>query len=1070
MAVTVALSHRSEPGVENFSRHNSAINVVNQPRRIAPNLMKKNFLPVRTAVLTAIAFVQFAFGSAAVAQTTVSLSVTDAVVGETWPGQSPNPANIRVSRTGSTAGALTVWVKLSGTAVRGADYSFGVAVGTFVSIPAGSAHLDISVNPIDDLAVEVTETVRFELDDETASGTPTPYSLGNDKVTVNLLDNDSLPPPALVSVESWEDGSEGYDGEAPTPGSIRIARSGNTAAALTVSYSVEGIATPGDDYAALSGSVVIPAGATFADVVVTPVDDDELEISEWVTLTILPSPSTGAFPPPASAYAFGDSVSADVTIYDNEIPPTRAVVDVAAVNGASENTGGAPVAGAFRFTRSANMDVAVTVAYSVGGSATEGTDYAGLSGSVTIPAGVEFVNVVVTPVDDAALDAGETVALTIVPSDCPEPFPPAECYVVGASGSASLTISDNEIAPTVTLIATQNPAVFGQPGAGIGALTASSATGYIASYEVRVDGAVRLTSGTGYPTPLAAGTVLQINIPIPNVTIGSHTVQVTVTDNQGFTATATSPLVIAFIVPTYSKMSVTAVDAEMAEGGANTATFRITVDAPMPTNQYVVYRLASPGPGVDFGYPAGYSNGNWPMFWPVGPTDYGYAYFPAGTTSVDVVVAAVDDAINEGTETLTLSLSYPFVFNSFFDERAFEGIVQFTEGGFYTPPYDPYALPVRYFDYDIVQPNVATAVILDNDTEPTPFAFVSITTTDADAAETDPGAPPNVGTFTVSRVGPTDLPLSVNYQLTARPRDIPLRFPIPVQAQSGVDFAALPTVGSVVIPAGATSVPIVISPIQDSTVETSEYVQINLQPSYYAVPSPLSYLLYGGTVASLVIRDLAPSAFTPVVRIKASDGMAFEAGATQRTGAFLVERIGSTTTSLTVPYTIGGTATNGVDFAPPLTGTVTIPAGALNAPIVIDPVADGITEPIEIVVLTLQSPPPDVSPVPYVISAAGYNSNTAGVSIRDVPPPGYGLSPRQLIVARRLGRLHPIVPVPVPAVPPPAGAPPINWAVEASSDLVVWEEIGKTTDPDEFVDVTAGDAEQRFYRFRQVAP
>ena len=1005
------------------------------------------------------------FGSLAHAQTTVTLSITDGIVAETLLGQSPNPGNVRIARTGSTASPLTVWVRLRGTAVLGSDYMLGVPVGDYVIIPAGSAQLDLPITPIDDPDVEVTETVRVELNDTTINDTPVPYTRANTRVTVNLLDNDSLPVPPLVSIETWEDGAEGYDGAPPTPGKFHIVRSGNTAVAVTVLYSVDGSATPDDDYAPLSGSVVIPAGETFADVVVDPLDDGELEGQEWVTLTILPSPGQNIFPPPANAYAFGGAVSADVTIYDNEIPPTRAIVDVAPLNNGSEGTAGAPVPAAFRFTRSANMDVAVTVAYSLGGSATA-ADYAAVSGSVTIPAGVASADVAIVPVDDALLESVESVILTIVPSDCPEPFPPAECYLVGASGTASVTISDNEVVPTVSVTATQNPAVFGQPGAGIGTITASAAGGHIVSYQVRVDGVLRATTSTGYTTPPAPGTPFTGNFPIPNVTIGSHTVQVTVTDHQGFTASATTPLVIAFIIPTYPKMSVTAVDAEMAEGGANTATFRITVDAPMPTNQYVVYRLSSPGPGYDFYYPAGYSNLNWPMSWPVGPTDYGYAYFPAGATSVDVVVAAVDDAINEGTETLTLTLSYPFVF----DERTFEGIVQFTEGGFYTPPYDPYALPVRYFDYDIIMPNVVTAVILDNDTEPTPFAFVSITATDADAAETDPGAPPNVGVFTVSRVGPTDLPLSVNYQLVGRARDIPLRFPIPVQAVNGTDFLSLPTYGTVTIPAGATSAPITISPIQDSMVETSEYVQVNLYPSYFPVPSPLSYLLYGNSTASLVIRDLAPSAFTPVVRIKASDGMAFESGATNLTGAFLVERIGSTTASLTVGYTISGTATNGVDFAPPLSGSVTIPAGSLNAPIIINPVADGITEPIEVVVLTLQSPPPDVSPVPYVISAAGYNSNTSGVSIRDMPPPGFGLPRRQLIVARRLGYLHPIVPVPAPAVPPPAGAPPINWAVEASSDLVVWEEIGKTTDPDEFVDVTAGDVEQRFYRFRQATP
>jgi hypothetical protein len=44
------------------------------------------------------------------------------------------------------------------------------------------------------------------------------------------------------------------------------------------------------------------------------------------------------------------------------------------------------------------------------------------------------------------------------------------------------------------------------------------------------------------------------------------------------------------------------------------------------------------------------------------------------------------------------------------------------------------------------------------------------------------------------------------------------------------------------------------------------------------------------------------------------------------------------------------------------------------------------------------------------------------------------------------------------------------WAVEASSDFVAWEELGETEDPEEFLDVNAGDASQRFYRFREVPP
>jgi gliding motility-associated-like protein len=56
--------------------------------------------------------------------------------------------------------------------------------------------------------------------------------------------------------------------------------------------------------------------------------------------------------------------------------------------------------------------------------------------------------------------------------------------------------------------------------------------------------------------------------------------------------------------------------------------------------------------------------------------------------------------------------------------------------------------------------------------------------------------------------------------------------------------------------------------------------------------------------------------------------------------------------SVTVNYTIGGTATNGVDynFVP---GSVTIPSGQTTATVTISPVADGITEPVETVIFTV---------------------------------------------------------------------------------------------------------------------
>src|SRR5207253_444306 len=74
----------------------------------------------------------------------------------------------------------------------------------------------------------------------------------------------------------------------PTTGTFAVSRTGSTAAALTVNYTVGGSATPGSDYTALSGSVTIPAGAASAPITVTPVDDTAVEPDETVVLTLAP--------------------------------------------------------------------------------------------------------------------------------------------------------------------------------------------------------------------------------------------------------------------------------------------------------------------------------------------------------------------------------------------------------------------------------------------------------------------------------------------------------------------------------------------------------------------------------------------------------------------------------------------------------------------------------------------------------------------------------------------------------------------------------------------------------------
>jgi hypothetical protein len=82
----------------------------------------------------------------------VTLSVGDASAGE--PGG--DTGSFVLTRTGPTGAALSVNLGLTGTASEGADYQ---TIGPTVSIPAGSASLEVVVTPLDDVLEETDETV-----------------------------------------------------------------------------------------------------------------------------------------------------------------------------------------------------------------------------------------------------------------------------------------------------------------------------------------------------------------------------------------------------------------------------------------------------------------------------------------------------------------------------------------------------------------------------------------------------------------------------------------------------------------------------------------------------------------------------------------------------------------------------------------------------------------------------------------------------------------------------------------------------------------------------------------------
>ncbi len=113
----------------------------------------------------------------------------------------------------------------------------------------------------------------------------------------------------------------------------------------------------------------------------------------------------------------------------------------------------------------------------------------------------------------------------------------------------------------------------------------------------------------------------------------------------------------------------------------------------------------------------------------------------------------------------------------------------------------------------------------------------------------------------------------------------------------------------------------------------------------------------------------------PVVTVSATDANASEAGA--NTATFTVTRAGDTSSALTVPYGMSGSATAGADYATP-SGSVTIASGATSATVTVTPIDDTFSEGAEQVVLTLSA---------GAGYAVGSPSSATATLADDEPPP-----------------------------------------------------------------------------------
>ena len=386
-------------------------------------------------------------------------------------------------------------------------------------------------------------------------------------------------------------------------------------AAVTVDYATsDGTATAGADYTGTSGTLTFLAGETAKTVSVPIIDDAVDDGGETLTLTL--SQAAGANVGTAAATGIiRDDDSNRLSVADAEASEEEdATLD-------------------FAVTLDPAADAAVTVDYATSdGTATAGADYTGTSGTLTFLAGETAKTVSVPIIDDAVDDGGETLTLTLSQAAGANVGTAAATGIIRDDDSNRLSVADAEASEEED--ATLDFAVTLDPAA-----DAAVTVDYATSDGTATAGA-DYTGTSGTLTFLAGETAKTVSVPIVDDAVddGGETLTLTLANAAGAEIGAAAA---TGIIRDDDSNRLSVADAEASEEEDATLDFAVTLDPAADAAVTVDYATSdgTATAGADY---TGTS---------------GTLTFLAGETAKTVSVPIIDDAVDDGGETLTLTLS-----------------------------------------------------------------------------------------------------------------------------------------------------------------------------------------------------------------------------------------------------------------------------------------------------------------------------------------------------------------------------------------------------------------------------
>jgi Ca2+-binding RTX toxin-like protein len=673
-----------------------------------------------------------------------------------------------------SSGELTVNFSIGGTATFNTDYTqtgaatFTPPTGT-VSFADGSLTATVTVDPSDDTEVEPDETVILTVTAGAGYAVGAPAS-----ATGTITNDDTDVSVAVAPTSTTEDGAGNLV--------YTFTRNGVTTGPLTVNFSVGGTATFNTDYTqsgaatftADDGTVTFGAGNTTAAVTVDPTADNSVEPDETVILTV-----TGG-----TGYNVGAPSAASGTITNDDSSVSVAVAPLTVDEDGAPNL-------VYTFTRTGSTTGALTVNFTIDGTADFGTDYtqtgaasfAPPNGTVTFGAGNSTTTVTVDPSADATTEADETVILTVIAGTG---------YEVGAPDSATGTINndDNAVSVAVSPLSTNEDGATNfvytfTRGDSSGELTVNFSVGGTATFstDYTQTGAATFTAATGTVT-FADGSLtatVTVDPSADSAVEADETVILTVTAGSGYTvgvpASATGT-----ITNDDTDVSVAVSPLSTTEDGAGNLVYTFTRNGVTTGPLTVSFSVGgNADPNTD------YTQIGAATFTP--PT--GTVTFVAGSSTATVTVDPTADGAAELDETVILAV---------------------TAGT----------------GYNIAAPSSATGTIINDDTE------VSVAVSPTSVLED--GATNMVYTFT--RVGLTSGALTVNFAASGTAMFAP---PGGDYFATGADTFVNAGPGTVTFLAGSSTATVTVDPLGDADLEPNETVILTVTAgSGYTVGTPSS--------------------------------------------------------------------------------------------------------------------------------------------------------------------------------------------------------------------------------------